>query len=51
MLQKLPKSASNSEQAVITKSAEGKKTSLPKELVEITDLHKPVLNKIMTTQD
>ena len=51
MLQKLLKSASNSEQAVITKSAEGKKTSLPKEQVEITDLHKPVLNKIMTTRD
>ena len=45
------KGASNSEQAVITKSAERQKTSLPKEQVENTELHKPVLNKIMTTQD
>ena len=44
------KGASNSEQAVITKSAETQKTSLPKEQVENKDLHKPVLNKIMTTQ-
>ena len=51
MLQKFMKSTSNSEQAKITKSAERQKTSLPKEQVENTDLHKPVLNKIMTTQD
>ena len=51
MLQKFVKSASNSEQTVITKSAERQKTSFPKEWVENTDLYKPVLNKIMTTQD
>ena len=51
MLQKFVKSASNSEQTVITKSAERQKTSSPKEWVENTDLYKPVLNKIMTTQD
>ena len=51
MLQKFMKSTSNSEQAVITKNAERQKTSLPKEQVENTDLHKPLLNKIMTTQD
>ena len=45
------KGASNSEQTVITKSAERQKTSLPKEQVENTNLHKPVLNKIMTTQN
>ena len=28
-----------------------KKTSFPKEQVENTDLYKPVLNKIMTTQE
>ena len=52
MLQKFMKSTSDSEQAVITKSAERqKKTSFPKKYVENTDLYKPVLNKIMTTQD
>ena len=53
MLQKFMKSTSNSEQAVITKKAERQKkqTSFPKEQVENTDLYKPVLNKIMTTQD
>ena len=51
MLQKFVKSASNSEQTVSTKSAERQKTSFPKEWVENTDLYKPVLNKIMTTQD
>ena len=45
------KGASNSEQAVTTKSTERQKNSLPKEQVENTDLHKPVLNKIMTTQE
>ena len=45
------KSTSNSEQTVITKNAERQKTSLPKEQVENTELHKPVLNKIMNTQD
>ena len=52
MLQKFMKSTSDSEQAVITKSVERlKKTSFPKKYVENTDLYKPVLNKIMTTQD
>ena len=51
MLQTFMKSTSNSEQTVITKSAERQKTSLPKEQVENTELHKPVLNKIMNTQD
>ena len=45
------KSTSNSEQAVITKTAERqKKPSFLKEQVENTGLYKPVLNKIMTTQ-
>ena len=51
MLQRFMKSTSNSEQAGNTKSAERQKTSFPKEQVENTDLYKPVLNKIMTTQD
>ena len=52
MLQKSMKSStSNSEQAVITIGREIQKTSFPKEQVENTDLHKPVLNKIMTTQE
>ena len=37
------------EQAGNLKSAERQKTSFPKEYVENADLHKPVLNKIMTT--
>ena len=45
------KSTSNSEQTVITKSTERQKSSFPKEQLENTDLHKPLLNKIMTTQD
>ena len=49
MLQKFIKSTR--EQAVITKNAKHKKTSFPKEQVENTDLYKPVLNKIMTTQE
>ena len=40
----------NSEQAVITKTAERQKTSFLKEQVENTDLQKPVFNKIMATQ-
>ena len=32
-----------------TESTERQKTSFPKETVENADLHKPVLNKIMTT--
>ena len=32
-------------------SIERWKTSFPKEIVENEDLHKPVLNKIMTTQE
>ena len=50
MLQKFMKNTLNSEQAVITKSAE-RQTSFPRELVEHTDLYKPVLNKIMATQE
>ena len=42
---------SNSEQAENTKSAERHKTSFPKEQVENADQYKPVLNKIMTTQE
>ena len=45
------KSKSKSEQAVNTKSAEIQKSSSPKEQIENTDLYKPVLNKIMTTQE
>ena len=44
-------STSNSEQAVITIGAERQKSSFPKEQVENTDLYKPELNKIMTSQD
>ena len=44
------KSTWNSEQAVITKTAERQKTSFLKEQVENTDLYKPVFNKIMATQ-
>ena len=51
MLQKFTKSTSNQEQAVITKAQKDKKTSFPIEQVVNTDLYKPVLNKIMTTQD
>ena len=50
-VQKFMKSTLNSEQTVITKSIERQKTSFPKEHLENTDLHKPLLNKIMTTQD
>ena len=32
-------------------STERRKTSFPKEIVENADLHKPTLNKIMTTQE
>ena len=51
MLQKFMKSTSNSEQSVTKKSTERLKTNFPKEQLVNTDLHKPVLNKIMTTQD
>ena len=34
-----------------TESTERRKTSFRKEIVENTDLHKPLLNKIMTTQE
>ena len=54
MLKKLIKSTSSSEQAVNTKSTERqkkKKTSFKQEQVENTDLYKPILNKIMTTQE
>ena len=50
MLRKFMKNTLNSEQAVITKSAE-RQTSFPREQVEHTDLYKPVLNKIMATQE
>ena len=33
------------------KAQKDKKTSFPKEKVENTDLYKPVLNKVMTTQE
>ena len=51
MLQRFMKSTSNSEQAGNTKSAERQKTSFPKEQVKNTDLCKPILNKIMNTQE
>ena len=55
MLKKLMKSTSSSEQAVNTKSTERqkkkKKTSFQQGQVENTDLYKPILNKIMTTQE
>ena len=51
MLQKFMKSTSNSEQSVTKKSTERLKTNFPKEQLVNTDLDKPVLNKIMTTQD
>ena len=51
MLEKFMKITSNSELAENTKSAERQKTSSPKEYVENTDLYKPILNKIMTTQE
>ena len=34
-----------------TESTEIRRASFPKEIVENADLHKPVLNKIMTTQE
>ena len=34
-----------------TESTERRKTSFPKEVVENADLHKPLLNKTMTTQE
>ena len=34
-----------------TETTEIRKTSFPKEIVENSDLHKPVLNRIMTTQE
>ena len=34
-----------------TESTERRKTSFRKEIVENTDLHKSLLNKIMTTQE
>ena len=34
-----------------TESADKQKTSFPKETVENVDLHKPILSKIMTTQE
>ena len=51
MLQKLIKIRSNSEQAKNTKIAKRQKTSFPKEQVENKDLYKPLLNKIMATQE
>ena len=33
-----------------TESTEIQKTSLAKEIIENADLHKPILNKTMTTQ-
>ena len=51
MLQKFMKSTSKSEQVVNIKSVERQKTSFPKDQIENTDLHEPVLNKIMTTQE
>ena len=43
---------SNSEQEKNSKSAERqRKTSFLKEQVENTDLYKPVLNKVMTSQE
>ena len=33
------------------KAQNGKKTSFPKELVENADLHNPLLNKMMTTNE
>ena len=45
------KITSNSEQAQSTKSAERQKASFPQEQVENTDLYKPILNKIITTQE
>ena len=39
------------ENAVKTKSAERQKSSLLKESVKNAELYKPVLNKIMTTQE
>ena len=41
----------NLTQRKITESTERRKTSFRKEIVENADLHKPVLNKIMTTQE
>ena len=51
MLQKFMKIISNLDQTENTKSTERQKTSLPKEQIENTDLYKPVLTKIMTTQE
>ena len=34
-----------------TKSTERQKISFPKKIVENPDQHKPVLNKVMTTQE
>ena len=41
----------NSEQAKTQKAQKDKKNSFPKEQVENIELHKPVLNKIMTAQE
>ena len=51
MLLKFMKITSNSEQAENKKRRKTKRNSFPKEQVENTDLYKPVLNKIMTTQE
>ena len=51
MSQKFMKSTSNSEQTVIKKSTERQKANFQKGQLVNTDLHKPVLNKMMTTQD
>ena len=52
MLPKFMKIMLNSEQAENKKkNFERKKNGSPKEQVENTDLYKPVLNKIMTTQE
>ena len=50
-LQKFMKITSDSEQTENKKRRKTNKTSFPKEKVENTDLHKPVLNKVMTTQE
>ena len=51
MLQKFMKITSNSEQAENRKNAERQKNLFSKRIGKYTDLHKPVLNKIMTTQE
>ena len=51
-LQKFMKIMSNSEKAENTNAQKDKKkTSFPKEQTENKDLYKPVLNKVMTTQE